>query len=154
MPRKSAKLQLIEDVAEVIRKMSPNKPELAEFWVLWIKHNKNATKAYAEMRPHVTHGSAEVMGCLYLAEIGRNMPDVVLASYGLDLAVYMKQLKEGVEADKWNDFTGEREPDHKTRKLYHDKLGQALGFEGKDTGPSVQVNVMNVLSEDVGDYGE
>mgnify|MGYP001599406800 CR=1 FL=1 len=44
---------------------------------------------------------------------------------------------DALDAMKWNDFTGEREADHQTRKPYHDKLGRLLGLESDRTGISI-----------------
>jgi hypothetical protein len=53
-----------------------------------------------------------------------------------------------MNSTKWNDFTGEREPDYKTIKPYHDKLGKIIGIETNE-GTNVQVNVVvPILGED------
>ena len=107
--------------------------DLVLFFVSWVKNGRNATKAYKELNPHVDIASAQVLGSRQLAKIDRF---AVMESYGLGLETYFQQIKEGHQATKWNDFTGEREPDHATRKGYNDKLGKLLGVE-KDTGISI-----------------
>jgi hypothetical protein len=57
-----------------------------------------------------------------------------------------------MNATKWNDFTGDREPDYKTIKPYHDKLGKILGIEQEQSGTNVQVNVLNKLESYKKDY--
>lgn len=127
------------------------RPELIEFYGLWLKNNKIAKYAYKEMRPNVTDGSAEVMGSKYLNELSKIKPELVMGAYGLDAHKWHKQLREGLEAEKWNNFSGEREPDHKTRLPYHDKLGKMLGVEGKES--NVQINFYQFIKEQKNDYG-
>lgn len=113
--------------------------DLVTFFVSWIKNERNATAAYKELNPHVDITSAQVMGSRQLAKIDRM---AVMKSYGLGLEEYFQQIKDGHSAMKWNDFTGEREPDHKVRKEYNDKIGKLLGVEKSD-GPTslTQINV-------------
>lgn len=100
--------------------------DLMLFYVAWIKNGLNSTKAYLELHPELTRESAQVLGSRQLAKIDRQ---VIMKSYGLDDDLYFKQLVDGIDATKWNDFTGEREADHKTRQGYHDKLGKLLAIE-------------------------
>lgn len=101
--------------------------DLVLFFMKWVEKGRNATQAYIELHPQVNRISAQVMGSKLLSKIPR---DIIMKTYGLGFHKYMKQLKSGLEATKWNDFTGEREPDHKTRLGYHDKQGKLLGIEG------------------------
>lgn len=149
--RSQDKLKKINEIAKLITEMVPERPELAEFWTLWVMNAKNATKAYLQMRPTVTTESAKVQGSIYLSELTKLNPSLIMSAYGLDADLYLTQLYDGVKADKWNDFTGEREPDHKTRKAYHDKLGIALGIESNQPAVAVQIN--NVLANDKEKYG-
>jgi polynucleotide 5'-kinase involved in rRNA processing len=50
----------------------------------------------------------------------------------------LKVHEEALEAKKWNDFTGEREPDHTTRLKAVD-----LGYKLKGKIGGTQVNVLN-----------
>lgn len=127
------------------------RPELIEFYGLWLKNNKIAKFAYKEMRPHVKDSTAEVMGSKYLNEISRIKPDLIMMAYGLDAHLWHQQLQEGLQAQKWNNFTGEREPDHKTRLPYHDKLGKMLGIE--DTQAPAQINFYQFIKEQKNSYG-
>lgn len=82
-----------------------------------------------------------------------------MKSYGLGLEEYFQQLKEGLGATKWNDFTGEREPDHKTRKDYHDKLGKILGVEVDKATILQQINAggdlqIEIIEDKVHNDGE
>ena len=109
------------------------------FYLTWLKHNRNATQAYLELHPNVTERSASTLGS---RELGKVDIKVIASAYGLDSQKYFQQLNEALDADKWNDYTGEREADHKTRKPYHDKLGGILGIETKSgVNVNVQVNV-------------
>lgn len=132
----------INSIANVVDEAFGGDIELALFYVTWRKHGQNATKAYKELYPHVTKESAAVLGSKWLSRINKR---VLMQAYGLDEDRYYKQLDEGLKADKWNDFTGEREADHKTRKPYHDKLGENLGLEAKGGNTNVQVNVQPIL---------
>ena len=100
--------------------------DLVLFFLTWVKNGQNATKAYQELNPKIDYGSAAVLGSRMLKKV---KIENILDTYGLGLEKYIKQLRSGLEANKWNDFTGDREPDHRTRKPYHDKLGKLLGVE-------------------------
>ncbi len=112
--------------------------DLLLFFATWMKNNRNATKAYQELHPNVTYGSAEVLGSRMLSKVRKS---TLLAAYGLDDVAYITQLKEGLAAQKVNEFDGTLFPDHIARKPYHDKLGKILGFE-KDKA-FIEVNQQN-----------
>ncbi len=134
---------------EPLKKAFGKDLDLFLFYVTWIKCGLNATKAYKELHPDVTTGSAEVLGSRLLGKVSK---DLVMRAYGLDLQLYFEQLKDGVKAMKWNDFTGEREEDHKTRLPYHTKLGLHLGIEA-DKGINISDSkVMIIPSDLVGKY--
>lgn len=130
---------------------SIDEPELIAFYAHWLKNNRVAAHAYKEMRPNVTDGTARVMGSTYLNKLTKLNPELVMAAYSLDTHLWHTQLQEGLKAEKWNNFTGEREADHKTRKPYHDKLGQMLGVEGKES--NVQINFFQFVKEQKNNYG-
>ena len=100
--------------------------DLFLFYLKWIEKGLNASKAYKELHPDVDEHSARVLGSRTLAKVNK---ELVLQAYGLDLQTYFQQLQDALQATKWNDFTGEREADHSTRKPYHDKLGKLLNLE-------------------------
>lgn len=110
--------------------------DLLLFYVSWIKNGLNAGAAYRELHPDVTEHSSRTLGSRLLAKVDK---ETVMAAYGLDLQLYFEQLQDGLKATKWNDFTGEREADHATRKPYHDKLGKQLGVETDKAGTQVNV---------------
>jgi len=115
------------------------------FFVSWVKNGRNATKAYLELNPNVDPASAQVMGSRRLAKIPVG---AVMKCYGLGLEEYFDQLKEGLGAMKLEDLSGEKVPDHATRKGYHDKLGKLLGME-RDLGISVYADkVVAILGGD------
>jgi len=111
------------------------------FFLTWLKHDRNATKAYMEIHPNIKEKSANVLGSRMLGNIDIKL---VAQAYGLDTHKYMKVLSEAMDASKWNDFTGEREADFKTIKPYHDKLGKLLGIETEQ--PTTQINLQNVIN--------
>jgi hypothetical protein len=100
--------------------------DLMLFYLTWIKNGLKTGKAYQELHPEVDEHSARTLGSRQLSKVDRAM---VMQAYGLDQELYFNQLKQGNEAMKWNDFTGEREADHIVRAVYHDKLGKLLGIE-------------------------
>lgn len=127
--------------------------DLMLFFVSYIKNGLKASFAYRELHPDVTAGSAEVGGSRMLSRVKEKIGiQAVMALYGLDLDLYLKQLKDGNLADKWNDFTGEREADHKTREAYHTKLGKILGIES-EKGTTVEAKILVMPSELIEKYG-
>jgi hypothetical protein len=114
--------------------------DLVLFFVSWIKHERNATEAYLELNPSVDRTSAQVLGSRQLAKIDRQ---AVMKSYGLDQETYFQQLSDGLKAIK-SDATGQTYPDHKTRDLYHTKLGKLLGIETNEPGGGdVHITIIN-----------
>lgn len=117
--------------------------DLFLFYVTWVKNELNASKAYKEIHPSVSDHSSRVLGSRELAKVNK---ELVMQAYGLDLQTYYKQLKDGLNAKKRDQFTGEMYDDHQVRKPYHDKLGKQLGVE-TDTPVNIQVNVIPILKE-------
>lgn len=113
--------------------------DLVLFFLSWVKNGRNASKAYLELNPHVDPHSARVLGSRVLAKVSIQ---AILETYGTGAEEYFTQLKDGLSATKWNDFTGEKEPDHKVRKDYHDKLGKLLGIEKEGNQTNLQINVI------------
>lgn len=124
--------------------------DLALFYVTWIKNGLNASKAYKELHPEVNDHSARVLGSQSLAKINKQ---AILQAYGLDHELYFQQLKDGVSAEKRDQFSGEMYPDHKTRKDYHDKLGKMLGLEQDTPGVMIQQNFVKKIEEVKKDVG-
>lgn len=123
-----------------LEKAFNNDLDLVLFFLSWVKNGRNATKAYLELNPHVDPASAGVLGSRQLKKVSVT---AVLETYGVGLDEYINQLKEGHKATKWNDFTGEREPDHKVRGEYNKRLGSLLGIEN-NTKNQVNVQVNNI----------
>ena len=113
--------------------------ELMQFFNEWSTNGHNATKAYMSLDKNCKETSARELGSRMLAKVDKA---VIMREYGLDENAYMTQLYQGLNATKWNDFTGDREPDHKTRLPYHDKVGKLLGIESEQqpNQTNVQVN--------------
>jgi len=141
----------------------PRTPEELEeelFMQDWIECGFNSTKAYHKRHPEVTKQSAAVMGHRLLKRV--NIPEM-LAAYGLGHDVYLKKLKEGLEASQTSNvyspkkkkFVKEKTPDFRTRRDYHKALGKALEVE-KDKvdvtsdGKPISVNVINYAAEKPG----
>jgi len=92
----------------------------------WFTNGFNAMKAYKTLHPDVTDASAAVLGCRMLRKV--NIVEL-LAVYGLDVSVYIQELKEGLMATKVS-ASGVIESDYKVRQYYHQTLGKLLGVEG------------------------
>jgi hypothetical protein len=120
--------------------------DLVLFFLAWIKNGRNASKAYKELNPSVDPASARVLGSRQLAKVNIK---AIMETYGVGIEEYFKQLSEGHQAMKWNDFTGEREPDHKVRGDYSKRIGMLLGIEkgGQETSPLTQNNYYNLTDE-------
>lgn len=140
---------MTDDKIDELVKVFDGNLDLMLFYVTWIKNGLDAKAAYKELHPEVTDGSAKTLGSRLLTKVDRH---AVMEAYGLDQQIYFKQLKEALGATKWNDFTGEREPDHKTREAYHTKLGKILGIES-DKGPSIEAKILVIPSELIKKYG-
>lgn len=119
--------------------------DLALFYVTWIKNGLNASSAYKELHPEVDNHSARTLGSRQLAKVDKT---AILQAYGLDYELYFQQLKEGILAEKRDQFSGEMYPDHKTREVYHTKLGKQLGLEKDGPGVMIQQNFTKVLEDE------
>jgi hypothetical protein len=139
-PRKSMIVYNIKVAKEDINKLQEvfgKDIDLMLFYVTWIKNGLNATKAYKELHPEVGDHSANTLGSRMLSKVDKTL---ILQAYGLDVQLYMQQLKDGLSATKRDHFSGEIEDDHKTRKDYHDKLGKLLNIE---QDAKTNVNILN-----------
>lgn len=119
--------------------------EVTLFFLAWIKNGRDATKAYMEIKPNVTAGSAKTLGSRMLSRVDRSL---ILGAYGLDIKAYMDQLQEGLAATRLED-DGEgivERPDHRVRRDYHKALGQIIGVEGLAT-TNVQVNIGKTIDD-------
>lgn len=135
---KSKKRTLSSDELARLETIFADDLDLLLFYVTWLKHGLNAGKAYQELHPEVTYGSARTLGSKLLTKIDKH---VLMEAYGLDLQRYMQQLTDGLAATKRDQFTGELQDDHATRKPYHDKLGKLLGLETDALPPvAIQIN--------------
>lgn len=144
MPKKNAlttDIQVLESAFEGDKKM-------VLFFLAWMKHNRNATKAYQEINPDVSYQVAAVMGSRLLKRV--NM-ELVLDSYGIGIPDYFNQLKDGLNAMKQVEGmligadgiqkASVEIPDHKTRRVYHRALGEILKIEKNEN------NVVNVANQ-------
>lgn len=148
---KENSLQTVDE--EVLEEAFNGDKSLMLFFIEWVANGKNGTKAYLKVHPNVNAHSARVLASKALARISIG---TVLDIYGLGLNRYMKQLNEGMAADKLvpiiagRDSKGapqyeyKREPDHYVRKFYHDKLGQLLKIEGKNPNFAMEIDGKNI----------
>jgi hypothetical protein len=130
--------------------------ELVLFFLSWLQHNRNATKAYKFLHPDRADNSCRVLGSRMLAKVNIK---TIMESYGLGIATYIRQLKKGLKATKMVSIgmnVYEEMPDHKTRRAYHEALGKILGIESggndyKDTVVPIQIN--NIINSKKDNYG-
>lgn len=99
--------------------------EVPIFLAQWLKNGLNASAAYKALHPKVSNASARVLGSKKLAKINIS---AILAGYDLGHNDYILGLKDGLSAMKFNELTGEKVPDYKTRLEFHRILGKLLGF--------------------------
>lgn len=126
-----------------------DKTELAMFFMEWLNNGMNAKNAYLKFHPNITDRSAMVLGSRELRKV-----DIPLILEALDMGTssYFEQLKAGLNAGKTfilkkYDKNGKivkelssHQPDHKTRRLYHEAQGKMLGFETNSPTSLVQNN--------------
>ncbi len=142
--------------------------ELVLFFLSYLKHDRNATKAYQYLHPNVDDHVAAVLGSRKLRKVDIG---IILESYGLGPDAYIKKIKEGMEATETSqinlrlkDDAGKTEkiiyeeihkPNHEVQKHYHEKLGKLLGLEGKNNegATTVAVQVNNLISDKKNTYG-
>ena len=119
---------------KALEKAFNNDLDLVLFFLTWVKNGKNGVKAYQELHPNTDYGTAATLASRLLKKV-----DIaaVLEVYGAGFETYFKQLSEGHQAMRWNDFTGEREPDHKVRGEYNKRIGKLLGVEKEDGGLNI-----------------
>jgi len=156
MSKKITKKPTLDDLEEML-----GSKERVLFYLTWLKHDRNATKAYLELHPNVTEHSARTLGAKMLANI-----DIftIANAYNLNHERYLNMIDEGLEATKpisaliSGKDAGSKDmdfidvPDHQTRLKYHDKLGKLIGVESDKQQTNVQVNVLNKLDNLKKDY--
>lgn len=91
----------------------------------WISNGQNAKQAYLTIHPNISEHSAETLGSRMLRKI--NISDIV-EPYFTEFEIYMRELKEGLNAVSYNRKLQRYEPDHLTRFEYLKTLGALLGF--------------------------
>lgn len=158
------------EFVDILMKVFEGDEKLVSFYMSWVKHEGNSTKAYKELHPNVSDQVASVLGARRLVKVrekgGINM---LMCDFGLGMDIYLKKIKDGLNAvdteylnfrvkkEKGKEFQTIYEkietPNHAVQKSYHDKLGKLLGIEGKEEGPTVAVQVNNLISEKKNTYG-
>lgn len=160
------------EFVDILMKVFDEDEKLVSFYMAWIKHEGNSTKAYKELHPSVSDQVASVLGARRLAKVrekgGLNM---LLCDFGLGLDIYLQKIKDGLNAVDENYINIKLKtekgkppeviyekvttPNHSVQKVYHDKLGKLLGIEDKkdDLAPNISVQVNNLISEKKDKYG-
>lgn len=131
--------------------------ELVLFFLSYLKNNRNATKAYKELHPNCTLKSCGVLGARKLAKVSFN---VILESYGLGIDTYLENLRNGLNATKFEyvvvgKYKNGRTrtvtkviPDYDRRDRYYEDLGEILGIKKQGSTVAVQVNNVNNIIQD------
>lgn len=78
----------------------------------------------------------------------------LMESMGITAMDLIQTTNEARGAEKWNDFTGEKEADHTTRLKAVGMLLKMAGYEEKKEAPQVNIqnNVLNSIGEDKDKY--
>ena len=78
----------------------------------------------------------------------------LMESMGITAMDLIKTTDEARLAEKWNDFTGEKEADHTTRLKAVSLMLKMAGYEEKREAPQVNIqnNVLNSIGEDKDKY--
>lgn len=96
-----------------------------KFVIEWKRNGFNAKRAYLTIRPNISEHSAETLGSRMLRKV--NISDII-EPYFTEFEIYMRELKEGLNAVSYNRKLQRHEPDHLTRFEYFKTLGALLGF--------------------------
>lgn len=88
----------------------------------------NATKATLAAYDTDDPGVASTMGAQNLVKL-QDVVRRMMERKGLDIEKLVETVNGATEATKWNDFTGEREPDHSTRLKAVDVAERWLGLK-------------------------
>lgn len=106
----------------------------------------NATKAALAAYDTDDPKTASVIGAENIAKLS-DVVRYIMNKKGLDVEWMVDRVNEAGSATKWNDFTGEREPDHNIRLKAVDVAERWVGMkEDKDTPTTaIQNNYFNVV---------
>ena len=149
--KKLAKKPTLNDLEEIL-----GTKERVLFYLAWLKHNRNATRAYKELHPKANDHSARVLGSKTLAGIDIK---TVAAAYNLNHERYMEMIDRGLEATKpvsalitskdadSKDMDFIEVPDHQTQLKYHDKLGKIIGVETNQPTQQINIGIQNVIDD-------
>lgn len=119
--------QQLDDILEEITK---GNKKVALFLTTWLQNGLNGTKSYMLLHPSVSPESAAVMSSRMLRTV---KVSELLELSGLGLESYLTQLKTGLHSLRWNADTKKYEEDNRTRRSYHQVLGQLLGIEANQS---------------------
>ena len=143
-PRKAYSIRALEKIFD-------DNKDVVLFFLSWCKHGQNATAAYEELHPEVTHESAMVLGSRMLRRV---KVEAILEVYGLGQEAYFKQLYDGLHAEhkvvitkKNGDTIDLSGADHKTRRSYHEVLGRLLKIETAVPETAIQINNYSNLTD-------
>lgn len=109
----------------------------------------NATRAVLEAYNTKDPGIASTMGSENLVKL-KDILRYQMDKKGLTVEKLVERVQEATDATKWNDFTGEKEPDHAIRLKAVEKAERWLGLQ-QDT-PTVAVQINNVIADKKKEY--
>ena len=104
----------------------------------------NASEAAMQSYDVKDRTSARAIGTENLAKLS-NVVRHIMEERGLTLPSMVDTVKEAQKAMKWNDFTGEREPDHNARLKAVTIASKWLNVGQSDNQTNIQVNVNPIL---------
>ena len=109
----------------------------------------NATEAAMQAYDVKVRATARQIGSENLAKLDHIVRHM-MEERGLTLPLLIDTVKDATKADKWNDFTGEREADHNSRLKAVSIASKWLGME-QSNQPNVQIN--NIIGVKRNEYG-
>lgn len=112
------------DLSKMFEISTQGDKEVPVFLFEWLNNGFNASAAYKKLHPNISDASARVLGSRKLAKVNKL---AILTALGNDYTDIFKQLNEGLQAMKWNEFTGEKVPDFRVRLEYLKVVGKIAG---------------------------
>lgn len=124
----------------------------AVFFEEWLNNGGNGVRASMKAYDTTDYQSAGQIAYENLKKL-ENPMRFYMEHKGIGMGRISEVLTDALEAEKWNDFTGEKEKDHHIRLKAVERIAKMTGMETeKSTQPNVQVNILNSLKGDKEKY--
>lgn len=117
-------------------------PKQAVFYHEWLNNGGNGTRA-ALKAYNCTVESAAQIATQNLRKL-QNPMKFYLEHKGIGVKTASDVVLEAMQATKWNEFTGEREPDHNVRLKAADKLSRWMDIDTSERISFVQFKQENI----------